>query len=500
MHVTIEFSKSLSERSEALIFPAFKKDGEIFIPGLKAISKKSQNEIKRILELTQISIFSAKKNQILSLFLPQGCSESTHQIILFGAGEINAWDANAAENLGGGLSVKLSSLGHQGFVLMGEGLAHCERILFGFSMRSYQFIKHKTSSDSQEKSIILTYFAADVDMVKEAYKPLASVFDGVVLARDLTNEAPNILYPESYAQLIKDELKPLGVEIEILDEKKMLKLGMGGIMAVGQGSVRQPRMVIMRWNGASASKSDKPVALVGKGVTFDTGGISIKPSAGMDEMKMDMGGSAAVVGAMKAIALQKTQANVVAIVGLAENMPSANAYRPGDIITTYAGKTVEVLNTDAEGRLVLADALSYVQDKYNPSAVVDLATLTGAIVVAIGHEYCGTFTDSDALWNELNEASKIGHEKLWRMPLDEVWAKEVVSSVADLRNIGKSRFAGSSTAAEFLHHFIDEGRKWAHMDIAGTAMLKSDKPIVPKGGSGFAVRTLVEWVSKFYAA
>jgi leucyl aminopeptidase len=307
------------------------------------------------------------------------------------------------------------------------------------------------------------------------------------------------LYPEAYAKIIKDELKPLGVEVEVLDDKKMLKMGMGAIMAVGQGSDRLPRMVIMRWNGAGGKSKEGPLAFVGKGVTFDTGGISLKPGAGMDEMKMDMGGSAAVVGLMKTLALRKAKVDVVAVVGLAENMPSARAYRPGDIITSYSGKTIEVLNTDAEGRLVLADCLTHVQKEYKPRFVIDLATLTGAIMVALGHEYCGTYVNKETLWKQMESASGRTGEKLWRMPLDPEWNKQVKSDVADLQNIGKiARLAGSCTAAAFLQSFVDEGVQWAHMDIAGTAWRKSDQPTIPKFGSGFGVSVLNDLVATYY--
>ena len=279
----------------------------------------------------------------------------------------------------------------------------------------------------------------------------------------------------------------------------MLKMGMGAIMAVGQGSDRLPRMVIMRWNGAGGKSKDGPLGFVGKGVTFDTGGISLKPGANMDEMKMDMGGSAAVVGLMKTLAMRKAKADVVAVVGLAENMPSARAYRPGDIITSYSGKTIEVLNTDAEGRLVLADCLTHIQKEYSPRFVIDLATLTGAIMVALGHEYCGTYANKETLWKQMESASGRTGEKLWRMPLDPEWNKQVKSDVADLQNIGKiARLAGSCTAAAFLQSFIDEGRDWAHMDIAGTAWRKSDQPIVPKHGSGFGVSVLNDLVAAYY--
>jgi len=277
-------------------------------------------------------------------------------------------------------------------------------------------------------------------------------------ARDLVNEPPNSIYPASYAKLIKKQLAPMGVEVEILNETKMKKLGFGALLSVGQGSARESQTVIMRWNGNKTAKK-APIAFVGKGVTFDTGGISLKPGPDMDLMKMDMGGSATVVGTMKALAGRKAKVNAIGIVGLVENMPSSNAYRPGDIITSHAGKTIEILNTDAEGRLVLADILTYVQAKYKPEVIVDLATLTGAIMVALGFEYCGTFANDNDLWKQIENASQNTGEKFWRMPLDEAYRKEMESDIADLRNLGKTGYGGACSAAGFLEHFINEGVK-----------------------------------------
>ena len=336
---------------------------------------------------------------------------------------------------------------------------------------------------------------------KKAFATLDAVGQGVFLARDLVNEPPNELHPESYAKLIQKELKPLGVEVEVLDEAKMTKLGFKSLLSVGQGSIRESRCVIMRWNGTSkkiTKTSKNPIALVGKGVTFDTGGISLKPGPGMDLMKMDMGGSAAVVGTMKAIAKRKAKANVIGIVGLVENMPSDRAYRPGDVIGSLSGKTIEVLNTDAEGRLVLADALTYVQDTYKPATVIDLATLTGAIMVALGFEYCGTFANDDKLWDGLKKASDNTGEKFWRMPLDEAYRKEMESDIADVKNLGGTGLGGACSAAGFLEHFIDKGTKWAHIDIAGTAWWKTDSATTPKGGTGFPVRALNDFIANEY--
>ncbi len=497
MSVTIEFSKTLPSKSQAIIVPFYFQDEAVTYVSPMSVPGELKTHIDRVLAEQGDKGFEANNGQVLSFYVTQ---PDVRQIVLLGLGDHKDSSAGEAEEAGGLLYAALAvngSIKHA--AILGNDLVHAEALLLGVSLRSYRFDRYKTNKKSDDdQATIVTYVADDTHGIQDDFTAYQPTLSGVFLARDLVNEAPNALYPDSYAERIKDELKPLGVEVEILDEKKMLKMGMGAIMAVGQGSAYQPRMVIMHWRGKNADKTKQPVALVGKGVTFDTGGISIKPSAGMDEMKMDMGGSAAVVGAMKVIAARKSKAEVIGIVGLAENMPSSNAYRPGDIIKSYAGKTIEVLNTDAEGRLVLADALSYVQEQYNPSTIIDLATLTGAMMVALGNEYCGTFVNEDVLWEELLAASKNANEKLWRMPLDEVWSKEMKSDVADLRNIGKSRFAGASTAAEFLHHFIDDGRKWAHMDIAGTAWIKSNKPTVPKYGVGFGVRTLDQLVQHFY--
>ncbi len=362
-------------------------------------------------------------------------------------------------------------------------------ILAGYKLRSYNFDTYKTDKKTKKAIQTLTLLNDNATAINKIFKIHDNTVEGVFLARNFVNEPPNILYPESFAKRIKNELKPLGVTVEILDDKKMEKLGMGAALAVGKGSERKPRMVIMKWNGDS--KSDKVVSFVGKGVTFDTGGISIKPGANMHEMKMDMGGAAAVVGVMKAVALNNVKKNIISIVGLAENMPSHNAYRPGDIITSYAGKTIEVLNTDAEGRLVLADALSYIQTTYKPEIIIDLATLTGAMMVALGHEYCGAFVNDNTMWSALENASTRTGEKLWRMPLDKVWREEMESETADIQNMAKSgRLAGACTAAGFLEHFIEKDSKWAHLDIAGTAWIKSDKSTTPKFGTGYGVRLL----------
>lgn len=511
MAVTVTFKKSRSEKIHTVVLPVFEDKK----PGVGAIALDKAARALVESALTQSTKFKGRNGETLEIFLPADGALS--RLILLGLGKAGDLDALKAEAAGGKLFPVLSKLGvsEASLVLEGEkGLKKIETpalaasLANGLRLRSYGFDRYKSAKQdkkARDEDTAFEKFEIVCDhatAARNSFERLACVTDGVFAARDLVNTPPNDLYPESFAKFIMDDLRPLGVEVEILDEKKMQKMGMGAILAVGMGSARQPRMVIMRWNGAvgkAAKSAAKPLAFVGKGVTFDTGGISIKPGPGMEEMKMDMGGAAAVVGLMKSLALRKAKADVVGVVGLAENMPSGNAYRPADILKSYSGKTIEVLNTDAEGRLVLADCLTYVQKTYKPRLIVDLATLTGAMMVALGHEYCGTFANDDELWTQLEKSSAATGEKLWRMPLDEVWRKDVESPVADIQNISKSgRNAGACTAAGFLEHFIDEGTPWAHMDIAGTAWRKTDLPTVPKFGSGFGVRVLDALISEFY--
>jgi leucyl aminopeptidase len=332
---------------------------------------------------------------------------------------------------------------------------------------------------------------------KRVYQKLEKIADGVFLTRDLVSEPANILYPATLAAQAKT-LAALGVAVEILDEKKMKKLGMGSLLGVGQGSLRPSRLVVMQWKGNPKAK-DAPLAILGKGVTFDTGGISIKPAAGMEDMKWDMAGAGVVIGLMKALAGRKARVNVVGMVGLVENMPSGAAQRPGDIVTSMSGQTIEVLNTDAEGRLVLADVLWYCQDRFKPRFMIDLATLTGAIIIALGHEHAGLFSNNDELAERLAAAGKAVGEALWRMPLGEAYDRQLDSDAADVRNIGGGRDAGSITAAQFLQRFVNK-TPWAHLDIAGTAWSKKDAPTVPKGATAFGVRLLERFIADHYEA
>jgi leucyl aminopeptidase len=370
---------------------------------------------------------------------------------------------------------------------------------YGAKLRSYAFNKYKTKIKSDQKVAIkaLIITCDNVVGARKGYNKLSKIADGVFFTRDLVSEPPNILYPDTLAKEAKT-LEKLGVKVQILGEPQMRRLGMGALLGVGQGSIRESRLVVMQWNGGSQSKSksSQPIAFIGKGVTFDTGGISIKPSAGMEDMKWDMGGSAVVIGLMKALAGRKASVNAVGVVGLVENMPGGNAQRPGDIVTSMSGQTIEVLNTDAEGRLVLADALHYTNDRFKPKFMVNLATLTGAIIVSLGSHHAGLFSNNDQLSDRLTLAGMDVEERLWRLPISDEYDKMIDSQVADMQNIG-GRGAGSITAAQFLHRFVGK-TPWAHLDIAGVTWSKSDKPTVPRGGTAFGVRLLDRLVENHY--
>ncbi|WP_084367639.1 leucyl aminopeptidase [Rhizobium sp. RU36D] len=368
----------------------------------------------------------------------------------------------------------------------------------GMLLRNYKFDRYKSKKASDDdkadvKQIKVTIVTAAATAAKKAFSEAEGIADGVMLARDLVNEPANILGPVEFADKAR-ELVKLGVEVEILTEKEMKKLGMGALLGVSQGSVRPPRLAVMQWKGGKAK--DRPVAFIGKGVVFDTGGISIKPAAGMEDMKGDMGGAAAVTGLMHALAARQAKANVVGIIGLVENMPDGNAQRPGDIVTSMSGQTIEVINTDAEGRLVLCDALWYCNERFKPRFMINLATLTGAILVALGNLHAGLFSNDDELAEQLLASGIATNERLWRMPLGKDYDKMIDSKFADMKNTG-GRHAGSITAAQFLKRFVGD-TPWAHLDIAGTAMSSPSDEINQSWGSGYGVRLLDELVRTHY--
>jgi len=374
-------------------------------------------------------------------------------------------------------------------------------IILGMYLASYTFTKYfskksdkKTNKEKNKKKKIKIY-SSQYTRLSKNYENIKAVHAGVTLTWNLVTEPPNIMTPPKIAEYAKS-LSDFGVDVKVLGEKEMKKLGMGSLLGVGQGSIHESQLVIMKWTGAR-NKKKKPIAFIGKGVSFDTGGVSLKPSNGMEEMKYDMGGSGVVIGLMKALALRKAKTNVIGVVGLVENHIGSKAQRPSDVVKSYSGQTIEVLNTDAEGRLVLADALWYTQEQYRPELMVDLATLTGAIIVALGDEYAGLFSNNDKVSKQLTDAGEIEGEKLWRLPLNDKYDKMLNSPIADMQNITNGRGPGSITAAQFLQRFVNKV-PWAHLDIAGTTWTKQPLPTSPKGATAFGVKLLNRFVSKYY--
>lgn len=440
-----------------------------------------------------------------SMSIPAAAGMDLSRIVLVGLGEPDKAGELAFQKAGASAAAALEGTmdstaffcvdTHKG-ILFGEDQA-AAHAAYGAKLRFHRFDRYKTKLKPEQKEQIksLTVATSQAGKAKTVYGKFDKIAEGVCLARDLVSEPANVLTPEALANRCLEQLEPLGVKVTVLDEMHMKKLGMGALLGVAQGSCHPPRLVAMQWQGNPGAKTKSPIAFVGKGVTFDTGGISLKPADGMERMKYDMAGSAAVIGAIKALAGRKAKANVVGIVGLVENMPDGSAQRPGDIVTTMSGQTVEVINTDAEGRLVLADALWYAQETFKPSAIVDLATLTGAITVALGKEYGGLFANDDALCDKLFAAGKAVDEPLWRFPLGEAYDKHIDSAIADMKNTGARGEAGSISAAQFLQRFVRKGTPWAHLDIAGMAWSDKDKPLCRKGATAYGVRLLERLVA-----
>ena len=437
--------------------------------------------------------FSGKDGQSCTILAP-GTGLSRIVAVGLGAAEPSA---QKLEDAGGALSALLTREEAAIFATEALSAAQAALVAYGAALRAYRFDIYRTKQKPEEKPKLaaITLLTGDVAATDAAWARLAAVAHGVFVARDLASEPPNVLTPIEMANRI-EKLRDLGLAVEVVEPEAMLKMGFGALMGVAQGSANPARMVIMSWNGGAAG--EKPLAFIGKGVTFDTGGISIKPAAGMEDMKWDMAGAGAVTGLMAALAGRKAKVNVVGLVGLVENMPGGNAQRPGDVVKSYSGQTIEVLNTDAEGRLVLADVLWYCQEKFDPRFMIDLATLTGAMIVALGHEHAGIFSNDDDLAGKLLAAGIASGEKLWRLPMGPDYDKQLKSDIADMKNI-TGRPGGSITAAQFLARFIN-GKPWAHLDIAGTAWFTKDAATVPKGASGFGVRLLDRLVAYHFEA
>ena len=423
--------------------------------------------------------------------------DNPHRLLVVGTGA-DVSPADAAEKLGGVAVARLLLSGEDHAVIDLTGLDYdadsAARVGLAAALRGWRYDRYRTRlKDKQKPTLKKVTVVGGGDGTSRLWDSrYAAVYEGVKLTRELVTEPANIIYPESFVERVLESIEGTGLKVEVLDGAAMAKLGMGALLGVAQGSVREPKLLVLSWNGGP--KGTPPVAFLGKGVTFDTGGISIKPAANMESMKWDMGGAGAVVGAMKALALRKARANVVGVCGMVENMPDGNAQRPGDVVTTMSGQTVEVINTDAEGRLVLCDVMTWVQREYKPKVMVDLATLTGAMVISLGHEYGGMFTNDDGLAEELLAAGLKTSDKLWRLPLGDAYDRLIDSQIADMKNVGP-REGGSITAAQFLQRFVEDGVKWAHLDIAGIAWSDKPRPTQDKGATGYGVRLLDEFIA-----
>jgi leucyl aminopeptidase len=441
----------------------------------KRVNRLCKGGVNKLLESKAFE--KAKDGDVLSLSFPVGMAAEAISV----AKLAKSSDETKAQRCGAKVGALDNSKGVS--VLAGNRksvVAFC----FGLRMRVYNFDARK-SEKSENKNNTLKVFVNAPDDHKGAFSEMDAMLSGIFFTRDLTNEPANILTTTEFANRL-EEMKSIGLEVEVYEEDRLEKMNMHSFLAVGYGSETPTKMVVMRWNGGG---DEAPFALVGKGVVFDTGGISIKPAGGMEDMTMDMGGAGVVSGVMRALALRKAKANVVGVVGLVENMPDGRAQRPGDVVTSMKGDTIEVINTDAEGRLVLADVMWFCQEEFKPVGMIDLATLTGAMVVALGHENAGAFSNDDALVGQFLAAAADVDEGAWRMPLGDAYADLLKSKIADVKNVG-GRWAGSITAAEFLKRFVKPQTPWIHLDIAGVASRASASPYAPAGASGWGVRAL----------
>jgi leucyl aminopeptidase len=443
--------------------------------------------------------FTGKNGATLDIVAPQGLS--TPRLVVIGTGKEGELKQRDIVKLGGIAMGKVPSAATEATMMaeFGSGALKPDQVAdlaLGVRLRAYAFDRYKTKrkeGDERAEKVRVDFACASPAAAEKAWGRVAGTADGVVLARDLINEPANVLYPVEFARRAS-ALTKLGVGVDVLDVPAMRKLGMGALLGVGQGSVHDSRLVVMRWNGGK--RGAEPVAFIGKGVCFDTGGISIKPAQGMEDMKGDMAGAACVVGLMHALAARKAKVNAVGAIGLVENMPDGKAYRPGDILKTMSGQTIEIINTDAEGRLVLADVLHYVNKRFKPKFMINLATLTGAIIVALGQEFAGMFSNNDKLVERLAKAGEETGERVWRMPLGPEYDKLIESKFADMKNTG-GRAAGSITAAQLLQRFVDK-TPWAHLDIAGTALGSPQTDINKSWSSGWGVRLLDRLVEEYY--
>ena len=453
----------------------FVGEGGTLGPAAKRVNRLARGAVERA--VASEAFGKLKPGEALDLAFPAGLAADAVQVVKLD----RRADVATARKAGGTVGRSLSKVGN---LVLADTIQRAAELSFGIALRAYEFNVHKSGEKILPGSVTLAVPAPEA--VAAEASPLAALAEGIFFTRDLVNEPANVLSTFDFAARLA-AMHELGLEVEILEEEELERLGMRALLGVGQGSEHPSKVVVMQWKGGEADQA--PLALVGKGVVFDTGGISIKPAAGMEEMTMDMGGAGVVAGVMRTLALRKARANVVGLVGIVENMPDGNAQRPGDVVRSMKGDTIEVINTDAEGRLVLADVLWYAQERFQPQGVIDLATLTGAIIVALGHEKTGVFSNDDAFCGAFLKAAQAEGEGAWRMPLGDAYDELLKSRIADMRN-SCGREAGSITAAHFLKRFIKPEMPWIHLDIAGTALLKSDTALAPKGATGWGVLAL----------
>ncbi|WP_415920446.1 leucyl aminopeptidase [Tateyamaria sp. SN6-1] len=450
----------------------------------RRVNRLTKGALKRFVESDAFAKMSAGK--VTTLAWPVGMAAMAVDVLCLPR-------SHSVEEARKGGAALARLRGSDDLLLAADGTRRIAEVAFGLAARGYSFVDHKTDADATQGEVTIT--CAKPEDAQAAAVPLMAVAEGMFFTRDLINAPANVLTTTEFADQLS-ALTDLGLKVEILDEDQLAKLGMRTLLSVGQGSDSPSKVVVMEWNGGG---DEAPLALVGKGVVFDTGGISLKPAGGMEDMTMDMGGAGVVAGTMKALATRKAKANVVGLVGLVENMPSGNATRPGDVVTSMKGDTVEIINTDAEGRLVLCDVMWYAQERFKPVGMIDLATLTGAIIIGLGHENAGVFSNNDAFCNAFLKSAASESEGAWRMPLGQAYDDLLKSRIADMKNIG-GRAAGSVTAAQFLQRFVKDDTPWIHLDIAGVASVKSDTMLAPKGATGWGVLALNRLVADNYEA
>ncbi len=496
--MNISFAKLTVPRSNVYVVGVY--EGGVLSLSAQVLDTRLDGLISR--SVSASLKFKGKLNQTLEIVGVAGAV--VRSIILLGMGSPQKLSRLEYEEMGGKLFNAIKACQEKSIAIALDTVENAElqasnaavAFAVGLRLASYTFDRYFSVKKKDEIKNVIEKISIQTARPREAsnrFDMQNHVINGVFFTRDLVSEPPNVIYPESFVERCQ-ELSSLGVQISVLDEEEMRKLGMNALLGVGQGSSKASRLLVMQWNGDPKRGRSGTVAVVGKGVTFDTGGISLKPAINMDEMKFDMAGAGAVAGLMMAVAGRKAKANVIGVCGLVENMPSGDAMRPGDILKSMSGQTIEVLNTDAEGRLVLADALWYTQDKFKPKYIIDLATLTGAILISLAQEYAGIFSNSDTLSRLLTASGETVGEKVWRFPLHPKYNEMIDSKVADIRNIGTSKMAGSITAAEFLQRFVNKV-SWSHLDIAGAAWTNTDLPTTPKGATGWGVRLLNDFIA-----